>query len=398
MIGHVEVSGAKNSALKLLAATILTNNNVEIFNSPNELLDMKIHIGMLEKIGKKCVIKGDNILIKENGKIANELIWGKKSIRNTLLILGALISRIGRGSVPLPGGCNIGDRKYDLHTMILEKMGAKVWEEQGYIHAKTKNKLKGSEIHLPIRSTGATENGILCGVLAEGETIIWNPHIRPEVIDLIKMLNNMGANINVFGQKCIVIQGVDQLHGTTHTVIPDNLEAITWAIGSVITNGEIEIFNFPIQSLEVPLIFLKESGMKYYFGNNSIIVKGGVPYPIEISTGPYPGINSDMQPLFAIYGSCSEGNTKIIDLRFPGRYGYANELGKMGLNFSIIGDVLSIQGGTQLIGTHVKAIDLRTGIALLLAGMVAEAETTIHDSWQIDRGYNKLYSKLKKLS
>lgn len=249
-----------------------------------------------------------------------------------------------------------------------------------------------------MRSTGATENSIIAGSLAKGVTTVWNPHIRPEILDLIDMLNKMGAKITVFGQKCIRIEGVDKLSGVKHSVIPDNMEALTWAVGSVITNGDIEIENFPVEHLEVPLIFLKESGMKIYQGPNSVIVKGGTSYPLEISTGPYPGINSDMQPLLAVYGAMSTGESKVVDLRFPGRYGYAEELAKMGMRYSVEGDMLVINGGTPLEGAVVNALDLRAGIALLLAGLTAEGQTIIENSWQIHRGYENLFEKLKGLN
>lgn len=397
LIGQVDVSGAKNSALRLLAASLLTDELVELYHSPNELLDMQVHIGMLEKLGKECFFSGDYLAIREKEKPDNALFWEGRSIRNTLLILGALTARLGEGRVPLPGGCNLGERKYDLHVMILEQMGAKVWEEEGYLNASAVGKLKGCDIHLPIRSTGATENAILCGALATGKTTIWNPHIRPEIFDLIDMMNDMGAKIRVFGQKCIEIEGVEQLHGVKHKVIPDNMEAITWAIASVLTNGDVEILNFPFEHLEVPLVFLRESGMKYYRSKDSLLVRGGTPYPIEISTGPYPGINSDMQPLFAVYGACSKGESKIVDLRFPGRYKYVEELAKMGMDYTIDGDLLKIHGGKQLLGTKVKALDLRAGMALLLAGLTAEGVTIIEDSWQIERGYENLHSKLHEL-
>lgn len=397
LVGQVELSGAKNAALKLLTASVLTDEPVEIFRSPNGLLDMQVHIAMLIKMGKTCIEKDGYLKIEENQTITNQLLWDERSIRNSLLILGSLTTRFGEGRVPLPGGCKLGDRKYDLHVMILEQMGAKVWEEEGYLCAKVNGKLKGGDIHLPIRSTGATENAILCGTLATGKTTVWNPHIRPEILDLIKMLRKMGAKIQVFGQKCIEIEGVEELQGVKHTVVPDNMEAITWAIASVITNGDIEIINFPFEHLEVPLVFLRESGMKFYRGENSLIVRGGTPYPVEISTGPYPGINSDMQPLFAVYGACSQGESKIVDLRFPGRYGYAEELAKMGMNYSVDGDLLKIHGGKPLQGATVKALDLRAGMALLLAGLVADGETTIEDAWQIERGYENLKEKLKQL-
>lgn len=397
LVGQVEVSGAKNSALKLLTASVLTEEPVEIHRSPNGLLDMQVHISMLKKMGKTCIEKENYLRIEENNQINKELLWNERSIRNSLLILGSLTTRFGEGRVPLPGGCKLGDRKFDLHVMILEQMGAVVWEEEGYLCSKSTSRLKGCEIHLPIRSTGATENAILCGSLAKGKTTIWNPHIRPEIFDLIEMLREMGAKIQVFGQKCIEIEGVEKLHGVKHTVVPDNMEAITWAIASVITNGDVEIINFPFEHLEVPLVFLRESGMKFYRGENSLIVRGGNPYPVEISTGPYPGINSDMQPLFAVYGACSQGESKIVDLRFPGRYGYAEELAKMGMDYSIDGDLLKIHGGKALHGTSVKALDLRAGMALLLAGLVADGETIIEDAWQIERGYENLNGKLMSL-
>jgi len=258
-------------------------------------------------------------------------------------------------------------------------------------------RLKGTDIFLPMRSTGATENSIITGSLAEGKTTVWGPHIRPEILDLIDMLSKMGAKIKVFGQQRIEIEGVSKLSAVSHSVIPDNMEALTWAVGSVITNGDIEIENFPSEHLDVPLIFLKESGIKLYQGPGSVIVRGGVPYPLEISTGPYPGINSDMQPLLAVYGAVSQGESKIVDLRFPGRYGYADELAKMGMKHKVEGDMLVIEGGTPLHGAEVSALDLRAGIALLLAGLTAEGETVINNAWQIGRGYENIDKKLEGL-
>ncbi|GGH32353.1 UDP-N-acetylglucosamine 1-carboxyvinyltransferase [Sphingobacterium alkalisoli] len=397
--GNVKVSGAKNSALRLLAASILTEEQVELNNFPNGLLDVQVHLEMLKVLGKDFVVDQDNVYIKETKSGVTSLEWTERSIRNTLLILGALVTRFGEGRVPLPGGCKLGERKYDLHVMLLENLGAKVWEEEpGYLCAKVDSgRLYGNDIHLPMRSTGATENSIICATLAKGTTTLWNPHIRPEIMDLIDMLNKMGAKITVFGQKCIIIEGVERLFTVKHSVIPDNMEALTWAIGAVITNGEVEIENFPFEHLEIPMAYLRESGMKFYRGTNSLIVRGGEAYPIEISTGPYPGINSDMQPLFAVYGATSHGESKIIDLRFPGRYGYAEELSKMGMNYNVEGDLLVINGGTPLNGATVNALDLRAGIALLLAGLTAEGETVIENSWQIHRGYENLEVKLTQL-
>lgn len=399
LIGKVKVSGAKNSALRLLAASILTEEKVEFHNFPNGLLDIQVHLDMLKLLGKRYVVNRDTVIIEESQSGITSLNWTERSIRNTLLILGALVTRFGEGKVPLPGGCKLGERKYDLHVMLLERLGAEVWEESSFLCAKVKlgSRLKGAEIFLPMRSTGATENAIICASLANGKSTIWNPHIRPEIIDLIDMMCKMGAEIKVYGQKCIVVNGVEALTSVKHIVIPDNMEALTWAIGAVITNGEVEIEDFPFQHLEVPMVYLRESGMKYYSSSKSLFVRGGEAFPIEISTGPYPGINSDMQPLFAVYGAMSKGESKVIDLRFPGRYGYAEELAKMGMKFDIRGDMLVIRGGVPLQGSLVRALDLRAGIALLLAGLTANGVTAIENSWQIHRGYENLFEKLKGL-
>lgn len=400
--GQVKVSGAKNSVLRLMAATLLTDEPVVIRNYPATLLDAKVHKDMLDVLGKECVVNNDILVVQQPAKLQSKLVWDGRSIRNTLLILGGLVTKTGYGAVPLPGGCSIGggsgERAYDLHVMLLRALGAKVWDEAGYLHAEApKGGLVGADIFLPIRSTGATENAIIAGCLAKGTTRIWNPHVRPEILDLIAMLNSMGAEIIVYGQEHIEVVGKEHLRGTTHTVIPDNVEALTWLVGSAVTDGEVEIINFPYEHLDIPLIFLKESGAKLYKHNNSLIVKGSKCFPLELSTGPYPGVNSDMQPILAVYAAKAKGQSKFVDLRFPGRYGYASELNKMGLNSRTDGNMLIIDGGKKLIGADVTALDLRAGIALALAGLFAEGETRIHDAWQITRGYDRFFEKMEAL-
>jgi UDP-N-acetylglucosamine 1-carboxyvinyltransferase len=395
--GKVRVSGAKNSALRLLAASLLTSETVHLTNYPESLLDAQVHVEMLEALGKRCQVASGQVEINENAPPPSRLEYSGRSIRNTLLILGALTARMGVGSVPLPGGCKLGDRKYDLHIQVLEGLGARVWEDGDRLCAEAPQGLKGGEIHLSMRSTGATENAILAASLARGRTRIWNPHVRPEILDLMAMLRTMGARIEVRGQESIVIEGVDRLGGAKHSVIPDNVEALTWLIGSVVTGGDVEIEGFPTAHLEVPLIHLRESGARFYQCGDRMIVRGGQPFPVDISTGPYPGINSDMQPLFAVYGALADGETRITDLRFPGRYGYAEELGKMGLKYSEVGDMLRIQGGVTLRGTDVRALDLRAGIALVLAGLTARGATLVHDAWQIERGYDHFPEKMRAL-
>lgn len=396
--GKVTLSGAKNSVLRLLAASLLTSGKIELGNYPSGLSDAKIHVQMLEMLGKKCIVNGQSITISEQKKPESTLIWKGRSIRNTLLILGALVARTGYGAVPLPGGCKLGERKFDLHELVLKRLGARVWTENDTLCAEAAEGLRGADIHLPIRSTGATENAIIAGSLARGITRVWNPHIRPEIIDLIRFLISMGARIKVFGQEHIEIRGVEGLYSTTYTVMPDNMEAITWLVASVMTGGDVEILRFPYRDLEVPLIHLRESGAKFFKGEDSLIVRGGCCYPLDISTGPFPGINSDVQPILAAYAACAKGESHIVDLRFPGRYGYADEMAKMGLSFDIMDNLLRIQGnGGKLTGARVKALDLRAGAALALCGMVAEGETVIEDAWQIDRGYDGFVNKLKNL-
>jgi len=396
--GTVQVSGAKNSVLRLLAASLLTREPIHLTNYPASLRDAKVHVGMLEALGKSCQVTDDEIVIREAAPPPSALDWPGRSIRNTLLILGALTARTGAGAVPVPGGCDLGDRKYDIHIMLLERLGARVYvDDQGRLATEAPNGLTGTDIHLPLRSTGATENAIICGTLAKGVTRIWNPHVRPEILDLVEFLRKMGAHIVVHGQEHIEVHGSEALEGTQHHVIADNMEALTWLVGSVITGGDVEIVGFPYEDLEVPMIHLRESGAKFFRGPDSVIVRGGRPLPVEISTGPYPGINSDMQPLFAVYAAKATGSSVIVDLRFPGRYGYADELGKMGASTRTDGNLLHIQGGNPLSGANVTALDLRAGIALTLAGLTAEGTTRIADAWQVERGYDRLIEKLTSL-
>jgi UDP-N-acetylglucosamine 1-carboxyvinyltransferase len=397
--GTVTLAGAKNSALRLLAASLLTEGQITLTQYPAGLLDAQVHVEMLEVLGKSAHVLPDRIEISELRAPDTVLAWQGRSIRNTLLILGALTARRGAGRVPLPGGCKLGERKYDLHVMVLERLGARVWEEGDDLCAEApRGGLVGADIHLPLRSTGATENAILCASLARGITRIWNPHIRPEILDLIALLRKMGARIRVFGQEHIEITGAEGLHGAAHQVIADNMEAVTWLVGAVMTGGDVEIKGFPYGDLEVVLAHLTAAGARLYRNADALIVRGGTCYPIEISTGPHPGINSDVQPILAAWAARARGESRIVDLRFPGRYGYAEEMARMGLRHTVRGDMLILHGaGGQLQGATVRALDLRAGAALALCGLIAEGETLITDAWQIGRGYVDFAEKLRAL-
>jgi|TARA_R100000501_G_C2630918_1_gene126644 UDP-N-acetylglucosamine 1-carboxyvinyltransferase len=398
--GRVSLDGAKNSALKLLAASLLTSGNILLRNYPAGLLDTQVHVEMLRVLGKTVLVGKDrSVEIVEAGSLGTELNYHDRSIRNTLLILGTLLARHGHGKVPMPGGCKLGDRKHDIHLMLLERLGARVWEEGNFLCAEApRGGLVGTDVHLPLRSTGATENAILCGTLAKGVTRVWNPHIRPEILDLVTMLRGMGAKIRVFGQEHIEITGVEGLHGTDHRVIADNMEAITWLVGAVMTNGDVEISGFPYGDLEVVLAHLTAAGARLYRNDEALIVRGGTCYPLEVSTGPHPGINSDVQPILASWAAKAQGESVIVDLRFPGRYGYAKEMARMGVRHEVRGDMLVLHGaGGALCGAEVRALDLRAGAALALCGLIAEGETVIDDAWQIARGYVDFAEKLCSL-
>ena len=396
--GEITITGAKNAVLRYLAASILTDKEIILGNYPSQMLDVMIHEEMLVALGK-------NISHIENGQCVisgavsqSSLIWNKRSIRNTLLILGCLLAKKGEAKVPLPGGCKLGDRKYDIHVDLIKAFGGDVWEEDGYLCAKSKGRLKGCDFHLRMRSTGATENAILMGTLAEGKSRIWNPHIRPEILDLIKLLNKMGAEIVVKGPESIVINGKESLcHSVNHLSLSDNMQALTYLIAGGIAGEELVIRNFPFKDLEIPLYFLEFSGLGYYRKDNELIVRKCTPYPVDISTGPYPGINSDMQPLFAVWAALSKGKSTITDLRFKGRYAYAEELAKMGVVSNVDENTLEITGGSPIHGADVTALDLRAGAALLLMALVADSPTNIHDFWMIERGYDSLEQTMKNI-
>ena len=395
--GEISITGAKNAVLRYLAASILTDKEMVLENYPQNMLDVNIHEEMLAVLGKTVAHEGN--VCKISGSVKqSSLIWDKRSIRNTLLIMGCLLAKLGLAKVPLPGGCPLGDRKYDIHVDLIKAFGGEVWEENGYLCAQSAGRLKGCDFHLRMRSTGATENAILMASLADGQSRIWNPHIRPEILDLIKLLNKMGADITVNGPESIIINGKESLnHNVVHYSLSDNMQALTYLIAGGIAGDELIIKNFPFRDLEIPLYFLEFSGLKYYSHDNELIVRRCTPYPIDISTGPYPGINSDMQPLFAVWGALSKGKSSITDLRFKGRYAYADELAKMGVVSHVEGNTLEIMGGNAIHGGTVTALDLRAGAALMLMAIVADGPTEINDFWMIERGYDDVKNVLQSI-
>jgi len=397
--GEVKISGAKNSSLRLLAASLLTNAKVKLTNNPNKLLDVLLHIEMLESLGKTVKIENEILTISEGGGgLISHLDWDKRSIRNTILIAGALLARTGEAIVPLPGGCKLGDRKIDLHVMIFEKLGASVEIINDHLQAKVDGRLTGTEIRLPIRSTGATENALMCGTLAKGKTTIYNPHVRPEVLDLIIFLRKIGAKINVFGQDYIEIYGIDKdvASEIIHPVVPDNVEAITWLMLAIMHQSEMQIHNFPYEHLVVPTQFLLEGNSLITYENGSLRVIGKGATSFEIATGPYPGINSDMQPIFGAYALLAKGKSIIHDLRFFDRFQYVEELRNFGAKIEQKNNTIEIFGGHPLKATTVKATDLRGGMAVAMIASLLDDTTVINNAFQIERGYNDFTTKFEK--
>jgi UDP-N-acetylglucosamine 1-carboxyvinyltransferase len=396
--GEVKISGAKNSSLRLLAASILTDKKIVLSNCPNELLDVKIHLEMLISLGKKVGVSGDIVEIEES-EIKSELVWNKRSIRNTILIAGALLARHGYAKVPLPGGCDLGDRKINLHLMVFEKFGAKYHFEDDFLIVKSEGKLKGCEINLPIRSTGATENALLCATLAKGKTIIKNPHVRPEILDLIEFLKKIGASIKVHGQDFIEVTGCESASvDIIHDIVPDNVEALTWMIMAILHKSKITIYNFPFDHLIIPIQFLREGSSIFEKKGNTMFVNGDGATSFEIATGPYPGINSDMQPIFAAYALFAKGNSVIHDLRFSDRFQYVDELKRLNAVIKVDGNTIKIfPPSKEYTSCNVKATDLRGGVCLAICASLIKGEMQIKEAFQIERGYNNFVEKFKSL-
>jgi len=397
--GVVTLSGAKNSALKVICASVLTSEKVRLLNIPTQMEDVQVNIEMIKSVGSEVNIE-ENMVLIDNSKICDYdvSVDNDENVRTSLLMLGSLLGKYGKARVPLPGGCKIGERKFDLHISALERLGAKLCVScDGYIEAES-NGLRGAEIEFPLLTMGGTENTIIAACLAKGVTTIRNAYITPEVLDLIRFLKCMGARIEAQGSRFVKIEGVKELHGANYTIVPDRLEALTFIVAAAVTKGLVEIEQFPGDFLGVPLIYLKEAGVIFYTGKDRVIVDGrGIFSPLEIVAGSYPGIISDMQPFLTVFATQSTGTSTIIDVRYPNRFAYLRHLKKMGADIHREGNVAVIKGPSHLRGANISAEDLRAGAALVVAGLRAEGQTEIENIYQIDRGYERIEQKLRGL-
>ena len=396
--GEVSIGGAKNAALGILAAAIMTDETVTIENVPN-VRDVRVMLQAIEGIGAQVKYVYNNT-VQINGKTISDVrVDGEhvKRIRASYYLIGALLGKYKRAEVALPGGCNIGTRPIDQHKKGFEALGADVAIEYGMIKAAA-GKLKGRHIYLDVVSVGATINIMMAAAMAEGKTIIENAAKEPHIVDVSNFLNAMGANIKGAGTDVIRITGVPRLHGTTYSIIPDQIEAGTFMFAAAATGGDVLIKDVIPRHLEALTAKLVEIGCEVEEFDDSIRVIGTDKLrPTNIKTLPYPGFPTDMQPQMAVVLSKAVGTSIITESIFENRFKYVDELVKMGANIKVEGNVAIIDGIKRLTGASVSAPDLRAGAALVIAGLVADGYTQIEDIYYIQRGYEAFDEKLRNL-
>ena len=396
--GTVKIDGAKNSALSIMAATLLTKDVCILRNVPR-LTDVDTMAAVIRKLGVKIEWKEDNNLYIDSDNFNNyeapyELV---KMMRGSILVMGPLLARLKKAKISLPGGCAIGARPVDYHLKGFEALGAQVEVEKGYIEAKV-NILKGDEIYLDFPSLGATENIMMAACLAEGITTIENAAKDPEVVELGHFLNKMGAEVEGLGTDLIKIEGVKKLHGIDYTIIPDRIEAGTYMIAAAITGGDVLIEKADPLLLKPLIVKLEEAGVRIELEKNLIKVIGPDRVKaVDIKTLPFPGFATDMQPQFMALSCVAKGTSVITETVFEKRFVHIGDLIRMGANIKVEGHSAIIKGVEKLSAAPVMASDLRGGAALVLAGLVAEGITELSRIYHLDRGYVKLEQKLTSL-
>ncbi|MGD2103479.1 MAG: UDP-N-acetylglucosamine 1-carboxyvinyltransferase, partial [Acidimicrobiia bacterium] len=388
LAGTVSARGAKNAVLKEIVSTLLAPGRHHLTNVPS-ILDVDLMVRVLEHTGCR-VDKGDHelwVVVPEEPRpeAPIELV---RQMRASIVVLGPLLARCGEARVALPGGDDLGTRPIEWHMHGLEQMGAGFELVHGELVARVDGRLKGTEIELPFPSVGATENFLFAGVLAEGETVIVNAAREPEIQDLILQLNQMGAEIEGSGTSLVTIRGVERLYAVSHDVIPDRLEAGTFAVAGAITAGDVTVTRCKPEQLRMELSKLEATGCKVDKGEDWMRVIGPErPAPIDFATLPYPGFHTDMQPQMVALLSLATGTSVITENLYDARYRYVGELARMGADISIEAPHAIIRGVERLSGCPVLAPDIRAGAALVLAGLAAEGETAVAEPSHIDRGY-----------
>ena len=404
--GKIYISGAKNAALPLICASLLTDETVTLTNMP-VLSDVRSMNVLLEQLG--TLIESRDEIIDGNAcknysyqtrkftSLAAPYDYVRK-MRASYYVLGPLLARQGYVELSLPGGCAIGARPMDIHLSALEQMGASIEIKNGYVIAKVDGRLKGAHLVFNIASVGATCNVLMAAVLAEGETIIENAAREPEIGDLADMLNSMGAKISGIGTSVLKIEGVEKLHGTRHKIIADRIEAGSYAVAAAITRGCIELVNASAATLQTPIKILRKTGVSVEEREHSLVIdaEGCELTGQDIMTDYYPGFPTDLQAQFLTLMLTAKGASMVTETIFENRFMHVPELLRMGANINVHGHASAIvRGVDKLYGAPVMATDLRASFALVLAGLIAEGETTVNRIYHLDRGYEKLEQKLR---
>ena len=394
--GVIKVSGAKNAALPIIIATLVARGEYILRNVPN-LRDIRVTMRLLEDLGMETEKLDDNTYkIVNNGFKRTEASYEiVKQMRASFLVMGPMIANLDEAVVSLPGGCAIGSRPVDLHLKGFELLGADITRVHGYVHAKA-DKLKGAEIPLGFPSVGATQNIMMAAVKTPGKTIISNAAREPEIVDLGNFLNKMGAKITGLGTPNIEIEGVEELHAVEYSIMPDRIEAGTYVIASLVTEGDLKIQDARLEDLGVFKSELEAMGAKFEQDGDILTVIGKVKdlKPSKIKTLPHPGFPTDMQPQMMLLQALVNGGSSMEETVFENRFMHVPEFNRMGADITIKHGVAFINGGLPLTGAEVMSSDLRAGAALVLAALAADGETIVNRVYHIDRGYDKLELKL----
>lgn len=398
--GRIRVSSAKNAVLPIIAATMLASTPSRLLEVPH-LEDVHTICEVISSLGVKVTVddKKQEIIFDAATLTATEAPYELvRRMRASFLVMGPLLARCGEARISLPGGCAIGSRPIDLHLKAFEALGATIEMGDGYVHAKAPNGLKGNQVYLDFPSVGATENVIMAASMAEGKTVIENAAEEPEIVDLVTYLNSMGANIRGAGTNIIRIQGVPELKGAVHTVIPDRIEAGTYLIAAAMAGGDVYVENALSEHLKPVVAKLKEAGVMVEEHIDGIrVVSNGTLKAADIKTLPYPGFPTDMQAQFMALTTIAKGTSTVMETVFENRFMHVDELKKMGAQIRIEDRRAIVDGIKRLHGAEVRATDLRAGAALVCAGLAADGETKVTQLSHIDRGYDDLVGKLKRL-
>ncbi len=397
--GEVQISGAKNAVLPILAGTLLGSSTSSLTNVPH-LNDVTTTMSLLARMGCQITM-GDNMRVDvdptgiNNYTAAYELV---RTMRASILVLGPLVARFGEAEVSLPGGCAIGARPVNLHIEGLRALGAEISISGGYIKAKAK-RLQGARIVFDVVTVTGTENLLMAAVLAKGTTVLENSAREPEVIDLANYLIKMGAKIDGVGTSTITVEGVDELQGCEYSIVPDRIETGTFLVAAAVTRGKIKVVNTVPGILGAVLEKLRECGAHITLGDDwiELDMQGQRPRAVSITTAPYPDFPTDMQAQFCVLNALADGMSKVTETVFENRFMHINELQRMGADMSVDGNAVTIRGVERLRGAPVMATDLRASASLILAALMADGETSVHRVYHIDRGYERIEEKFDRL-